>query len=162
MYPNDIDPGIAADNDMKHKMQVMDSIDREQQQAPFGSDHFEYNKFLTDTPEIPDHIRKKLWALGSKIHQLTNIDKRDMRIWFLQVDTLFVLTRMSIPRWKYTPELDLEMRQLKLMFYSMLQRSQGGFERKMQATRIGEYRYQEAEQRTPKMGLLGRLFGGGK
>ncbi|MCD6541835.1 MAG: hypothetical protein J7K38_00730 [Thermoplasmata archaeon] len=108
----------------------------EEDRLPFDETFYRYFAYLIDIDRIPDDVLFSLWGIAHKIHQLTNFNAVDVRIMLRKVDNIFTYIRMSIPEYEYDFVMHNKLEQMELMFYSMIKRSEQGFERRMQATQI--------------------------
>lgn len=124
----------------------------------FLDDSEHYIQYLVEVQGVPEEITTQLWSLTNRIHQLTNLSDSDVRVIMMDVDDIFTSLRMSLPEWEYSYELDLTIRQLKTLFYSMIKRSYEGFERRMQTTQFRHVEYADDSEK-PKTGIMGRIFG---
>lgn len=149
---------------MAKKQKLQDEVSAmDVEGSPYGGDFFNYFTSLIEVYNVPKHIKVSLWGLTNRVHQITNFNDKDIRMMMRDFDNVVTRWRMSIPEWEYTYELDAAFKQLETLFYSMVKRSsQGGFERRMQATQIRqvEASYGENKERKGITGKISRLFGG--
>ena len=132
----------------------------EEDSLPFDESFYRYFAYLIDIDRIPDDVHFSLWGPTHKVHQLTNFNATDIQIMQRNVEIILSYIRMSIPEYEYDFIMKNKFEQVKLLFFSMIKRSEDGFERRMQATQISQQEHIFRQEKPKEShGLLER-FGG--
>ncbi len=130
-----------------------------QEQSPFEEEHYAYMMELVKVTGVPKEIIAELWGVLNQVHQLTWFSEKDIRIMQMDFDNLCTRYRGGMPEYEYDCGLDIAIKELEMMYFSMTRRSFQGFERKMQATQIRSVEYMERPREQQRTGLIGRLKG---
>jgi len=130
-----------------------------QEVSPFEEEHYAYMMELVKVTGVPKEILAELWGVINQVHQLTWFDEKDIRMMSMDFDNLCTRYRGGMPEYEYDCGLDIAIKELEMMYFSMVRRSYRGFERKMQATQIRSVEYNERQKEQPRTGLLGKLKG---
>jgi len=120
-------------------------------------------KFLVEDKSIPTGMNEHFWALTDKEITLTNLNPNTDRILRRRATILINQYLMSVPQYKITPEMIIQLQNLVTKWDIKRSRATNGFERIAQVTQIRENTLDlKAQQKNPgalkraTMGMIGR------
>ena len=118
--------------------------------------------YLLDTDDIPDEVRERFWALGSRHLQLIDIKPQDLVRYKRRVRDIIRVSKWRCRRREFVP-YDLEKQVEFFATDVLLRKSLYRGERELLATEIKKMEIKETES-APNKGIratLSKLFGGG-
>jgi hypothetical protein len=145
---------IAIEESLR-RMQLMQ--DASTVQKPYMAEQYQYLRELTDiSGGIPEGIKLQLWSFTNKVLQLSNITESEKKVLLNQADLIIDYLEINTPVDFKGPMYKVELRQMKLLFYTAINRAVGGFERIRQGTTTNEgaYKYVQGPP-TGRRKLLG-------
>lgn len=123
----------------------------------FDEGFYRYFSYLIEIERIPEDVIFSLWGLYNKVHQLTQFTAVDIAILEREIEIIFTKIRNSIPEYEYDYVTDLNLKQTQIMFFSMIKRSENGFERRMEATQISQQEHTIHNAAPPRAGFIDKV-----
>jgi hypothetical protein len=122
-----------------------------------------FTEFLITDKSIPPNLSEPFWGFGDKENAISNLRPDDIKSVLNQFEIARLTYLMSKPEFEHSWKDELALNNLRPKLQVKLKRSEGGFERRLEATQIRQIQT-DSLGREQKKGFLGRIFGfgGGK
>ena len=153
---------------LRKEHQLRDEESANWERSPFEEEKYLLMPYFAEIDNVPEHLRRTFFSPINKVHGLGNNTPAEIQSMEADNEVILTLARMTIPEQEYTPEMQLQERQIRQLATSNFRRSKNGFLFKglVSTHRSFEHRYEEPEYIRNKpsgiRGWFGRIFGVGR